>query len=638
MIYLFYQDKHFRIRLVVLFITLLLIAVILKVFYIQVFQYQKLNSLANDLWQRNLPITADRGLILDRNGKVLASNITTTSLYLVPNQIKDKETVAKTLSEILKVSYEEMYKHVSKKTSIERVHPEGRQLSFEIADKINSYNYDGVYLLKEAKRYYPYNELLSHVLGYVGIDSQGLSGLELKYDKELTGTSGSIKYYSDAKGNRLKKAEEYTEPTSGNNIYLTIDLDLQQAIERELDNAVDKYNPEHALAIAMNPKTGEILGMSSRPSYNPNDYQTYTQEVLSRNLPIWMTYEPGSTMKITTLASAINENVVNLFTDTFYDSGSVNVDGATIHCWKAGGHGAQTFLNVVENSCNPGFVNLGFRLGKEKLFKYIHNLGFGEKTGIDLTGEATGILFNLDKVGNVELATTAFGQGVSVTPIQQVRSVSAIVNGGTLYQPYIVKRIENTTTKETISEVNPIAIRRVISEETSSLVRFALENVVAHGSGRNAYIENYRIGGKTGTAQKVSNGRYMVGNYILSFIGFLPADDPEIVLYVAIDNPKGVTQYGGVVAAPIAKAIFQSYIAKNNISKSKETIPKTYNWMDTKYSILPSVIGKTIKEANSILKNYKIEYSGDGDKIIYQSPEPDYYVADDSTVKLMLGD
>lgn len=351
---MFYQDKHFRIRLVVLFVTLLLIAVILKVFYIQVFQYQKLNSLANDLWQRNLPITPDRGLILDRNGKVLASNITTTSLYLVPNQIKNKEEVAKTLSEILEVSYDEMYKHVSKRTSIERVHPEGRQLSFEIADKINSYNYDGIYLLKEAKRYYPYNDLLSHVLGYVGIDNQGLSGLELKYDKELTGTSGSIKYYSDAKGNRLNKAEEYKEAISGNNVYLTIDLDLQQSVERELDNAVAKYNPEHALAIAMNPKTGEILAMASRPSYNPNEYQTYTQEVLSRNLPIWMTYEPGSTMKITTLSAAINEGVVNLFTDTFYDSGSVNVDGATIHCWKSGGHGAQTFLNVVENSCNLG--------------------------------------------------------------------------------------------------------------------------------------------------------------------------------------------------------------------------------------------------------------------------------------------
>lgn len=635
---MFYQDKHFRIRLVVLFVTLLLIAVILKVFYIQVFQYQKLNSLANDLWQRNLPITPDRGLILDRNGKVLASNITTTSLYLVPNQIKNKEEVAKTLSEILEVPYDEMYKHVSKRTSIERVHPEGRQLSFEIADKINSYNYDGIYLLKEAKRYYPYNDLLSHVLGYVGIDNQGLSGLELKYNEELTGTSGSIRYYSDAKGNRLNKAEEYKEAISGNNVYLTIDLDLQQSVERELDNAVAKYNPEHALAIAINPKTGEILAMASRPSYNPNDYQTYTQEVLSRNLPIWMTYEPGSTMKITTLSAAINEGVVNLFTDTFFDSGSINVDGATIHCWKSGGHGAQTFLNVVENSCNPGFVNLGFRLGKEKLFKYIKDFGFGEKTGIDLTGEAKGILFDLDRVGNVELATTAFGQGISVTPIQQVRSVSAAVNGGTLYQPYIVKRVENATTKETISEVNPTVIRQVITEESSKLVRFALENVVAHGSGRNAYIENYRIGGKTGTAQKVNNGRYMVGNYILSFIGFLPADDPEIVLYVAVDNPKGVTQYGGVVAAPIAKAIFSSYIEMNNVPKSKDTIPKTYNWLDTKYSILPNVIGKTIKEANNILKDYKIEYSGEGNKVIYQSPEPEYYVSDGSTVKLMLGD
>lgn len=635
---MFYQDKHFRIRLVVLFVTLLLIAVILKVFYIQVFQYQKLNSLANDLWQRNLPITPDRGLILDRNGKVLASNITTTSLYLVPNQIKNKEEVAKTLSEILEVPYDEMYKHVSKRTSIERVHPEGRQLSFEIADKINSYNYDGIYLLKEAKRYYPYNDLLSHVLGYVGIDNQGLSGLELKYNEELTGTSGSIKYYSDAKGNRLNKAEEYKEAISGNNVYLTIDLDLQQSVERELDNAVAKYNPEHALAIAINPKTGEILAMASRPSYNPNEYQTYTQEVLSRNLPIWMTYEPGSTMKITTLSAAINEGVVNLFTDTFFDSGSINVDGATIHCWKSGGHGAQTFLNVVENSCNPGFVNLGFRLGKEKLFKYIKDFGFGEKTGIDLTGEAKGILFDLDRVGNVELATTAFGQGISVTPIQQVRSVSAAVNGGTLYQPFIVKRVENATTKETISEVNPTVIRQVITEESSKLVRFALENVVAHGSGRNAYIENYRIGGKTGTAQKVNNGHYMVGNYILSFIGFLPADDPEIVLYVAVDNPKGVTQYGGVVAAPIAKAIFSSYIEMNNVPKSKDTIPKTYNWLDTKYSILPNVIGKTIKEANNILKDYKIEYSGEGNKVIYQSPEPEYYVSDGSTVKLMLGD
>lgn len=634
---MFFQEKHVRIRIIVLFISILLITIIGKVFYIQVFQYQKLNKLASSLWSRNLPITADRGLILDRNGKVLASNITTTSLYLVPNQIKNKEEVAQSLAQILDVSYEEMYKHVSKKTSIERVHPEGRQLSFEVADEINKLNYDGVYLLKESKRYYPYGNLLSHVLGYVGIDNQGLSGLELEYDDVLTGSVGAIKYYSDALGNKLEMAEEYVEPINGNNVTLTIDLDLQIAVERELDNAQAKYNPEHILAVAMDPNTGEVLAMASRPNYDPNEYQTYTQEVLARNLPIWMMYEPGSTMKITTLAAAINEGVVNLFEDTYYDSGSVNVDGATIHCWKAGGHGAQTFLNVVENSCNPGFVELGFRLGKEKLFEYIKNLGFGEKTGIDLNGEAKGILFDLDKVGNVELATTAFGQGVSVTPIQQITSVSAIVNGGTLYKPYIVKSTENSK-GDILTSVSPTEVRTVITKETSEMVRYALESVVANGSGRNAYIENYRIGGKTGTAQKVNNGTYMVGNYILSFIGFMPADKPEIVVYVAIDNPKGVVQYGGTVAAPIAKGIFESYIEINDLQPVKDGMPKEYNWLDTKYSVLPSVIGKSVKEANTILKGYKLEYSGTGSKVIYQSPEEGYYVKDGTTIKLMLGD
>lgn len=634
---MFFQEKHVRIRIIVLFISILLITIIGKVFYIQVFQYQKLNKLASSLWSRNLPITADRGLILDRNGKVLASNITTTSLYLVPNQIKNKEEVAQSLAQILDVSYEEMYKHVSKKTSIERVHPEGRQLSFEVADEINKLNYDGVYLLKESKRYYPYGNLLSHVLGYVGIDNQGLSGLELEYDDVLTGSVGAIKYYSDALGNKLEMAEEYVEPINGNNVTLTIDLDLQIAVERELDNAQAKYNPEHILAVAMDPNTGEVLAMASRPNYDPNEYQTYTQEVLARNLPIWMMYEPGSTMKITTLAAAINEGSVNLFEDTYYDSGSVNVDGATIHCWKAGGHGAQTFLNVVENSCNPGFVELGFRLGKEKLFEYIKNLGFGEKTGIDLNGEAKGILFDLDKVGNVELATTAFGQGVSVTPIQQITSVSAIVNGGTLYKPYIVKSTENSK-GDILTSVSPTEVRTVITKETSEMVRYALESVVANGSGRNAYIENYRIGGKTGTAQKVNNGTYMVGNYILSFIGFMPADKPEIVVYVAIDNPKGVVQYGGTVAAPIAKGIFESYIEINDLQPVKDGMPKEYNWLDTKYSVLPSVIGKSVKEANTILKGYKLEYSGTGSKVIYQSPEEGYYVKDGTTIKLMLGD
>lgn len=259
------------------------------------------------------------------------------------------------------------------------------------------------------------------------------------------------------------------------------------------------------------------------------------------------------TFKIITLSSALEEKVVDLEKDHFYDAGAVQVENARIRCWKAGGHGAQTFLQVVENSCNPGFVELGQRLGKEKLFSYIKNFGFGSKTGVDLTGEGSGILFSLDRVGPVELATTAFGQGVSVTPIQQITAVSAAINGGTLYKPYIVKALLEPETGDVIKQMEPSVVRKVISEETSEKVRYALESVVANGTGRNAYIDGYRVGGKTGTAQKVSNGAYMVGNYIVSFIGFLPADDPQVIVYVAVDHPKGITQYGGTVHALLSE-------------------------------------------------------------------------------------
>ena len=415
---MFFKLLHKRIKIIFLIIIFLFILIIVKVGYIQLFSYNKLNDLASDLWSRNLPIEANRGLIYDINNLIIADNITTTSLVLIPNQIKNKEKVARDISEILGVSYEEMYKHVSKKTSIERVHPEGRRLSYEIADKINELNYDGVYLLKESKRYYPYDKLLSHVLGYVGIDNQGLSGLELQYDEYLTGNYGSIKYFSDAKGNRLKMSEIYEKPQDGMNLQLTVNLDIQKSVERELDNVMIKYKADNALAIVMNPNNGEILAMSSRPNFSPSNYNDYTIEQINRNLPIWMTYEPGSTFKIITLAASLQEKIVDLDKDTYYDSGSIQVENAKIRCWKSGGHGAQTYLQVVENSCNPGFVTMGQKLGKEKLFEYITNFGFGSKTGIDLNGEGTGILFNLDKVGPVELATTSFGQGVSVTPIQ----------------------------------------------------------------------------------------------------------------------------------------------------------------------------------------------------------------------------
>ena len=635
---MFFSAIHERIRFIFLISVIILVAIIIKVFYIQVFAYDKLSNLAESLWSRELPIKADRGEIVDRNEKVLATNVTTVSLVVVPGQIDDPEAVAKDLSDILGTDYQDMLKHVTKSTSIERVHPEGRGLDYEIAEEIDSLGYDGVYLLKESKRYYPYDTVLSHVLGYVGIDNQGLSGLELYYDEYLTGADGAIKYFSDGKGNKLELTEVYEAPTSGITLQLTIDLDLQLAIENELDNAVSKYDPEQALIVAMDPDTGEVLAMASRPTFNSNSYQGYTTEIINRNLPIWMTYEPGSTFKIITLSAALEEKTINLFEDTFTDSGSIHVDGATIHCWKAGGHGTQTMLEVVENSCNPGFVRIGQTLGVDTLMNYIDLYGFGEETGIDLNGESTGILFETSAMGPVELATTSFGQGISVTPIQQIRAVSAAINGGTLYTPYIVGAFLESETGSLISKIEPEAIRQVISEETSSLVRYALESVVANGSGKNAYIENYRVGGKTGTAQKVENGSYLDGNYILSFMGFLPADDPEIVVYVAIDNPKGVTQYGGVVSAPIARNVMLSAIDILDIEPRVDGMAKEYTWLDKKYSILPNVVGMSKEEATKTLKNYKIEYTGSGDTVIYMSPNAGYYVAEGETIMLILGD
>ncbi len=635
---MFNKNIHKRIKIVLLIIVLIFIIIISKVFYIEVIQYKKLNTLASSLWSRNLPIEADRGKIYTIDKELLAGNVTTTSLVFIPNQIEDKSLVAEKISTVLGVSKEDIEKHIYKKTMMERVHPEGRRLSYELADQINSFHFDGVYLLKESKRYYPHSEMLSHVLGYVGIDNQGLSGLELQYDEILTGEYGSIQYFSDAKGNTLERNSVYVEPDDGLDIYLTVNYQIQSSIERELDNVVTKYNPEGAWAIAMDPNTGEILGMSSRPNFNPNNYKDYSTETINRNMAIWASYEPGSTFKILTVSAAVNEGKVDLLKDTFYDGGSVNVDGARIKCWKAGGHGSQTFLEVVQNSCNPGFVELGRRLGKETLFDYINKFGYGKKTGIDLNGEASGILFSLSKVGPVELATTAFGQGVSVTAIQQVAAVSAAINGGTLYKPYIVKRVAEKETGQIIKEYTPTITREnIVTKETSEQIRMTLESVVSLGTGRNAYIDGYRVGGKTGTAQKVNNGVYMHGNYIVSFIGFLPANDPKVVVYLAIDNPKGITQYGGTVSAPIVKNIMEDAIVALNISKQEGGTEKKYQWYDTKYYTVPNVTNLTKKEASSQLKNFTIEYSGSGTTIINQSPVAGTRLPENSSIRLYLG-
>ncbi|WP_269799384.1 stage V sporulation protein D [Bacillus sp. FJAT-42315] len=605
--------------------------------YVQFVLGDDLTNKAKDLWSRNIPFEPERGKIVDRNGVALADNKSAPTVYVVPRQIEDPVSASKQLASVLNMSSAKAYQDVTKQTSMVRIHPEGRKISFEKAEQVRNLGIKGVYIAEDSKRHYPFGNNLAHVLGFAGIDNQGLMGLEAFYNKELSGQKGSMSFFSDAKGKRMPQMPDgYTPPADGLDLKLTIDSRIQTILERELDLAEVKYQPDGAVAIAMNPNNGEVLAMASRPSFYPEKFQEASPEVFNRNLPIWSTYEPGSTFKIITLAAALEEKKVDLYKDHFHDPGFVTVGGARLRCWKRGGHGHQSFLEVVENSCNPGFVELGERLGKEKLFSYIRSFGFGEKTGIDLQGEAKGLLFKLDRVGPVEQATTAFGQGVSVTPIQQVAAVSAAVNGGTLYEPYVAKELVDSVTGEVVKKKTPVAKRRVISEETSKQIRFALESVVAQGTGRNAFVEGYRVGGKTGTAQKARDGKYLKNNHIVSFIGVAPADDPQIVIYTAIDNPKGTVQFGGTVAAPIVGKMIEDSLQILNVKPREKQIEKEVKWDDPEVVKVPNLVGLSKKELSTQLYNLKLEISGSGQKVVQQSPMPGTKVETGSVIRIYL--
>ncbi|MED1202169.1 stage V sporulation protein D [Heyndrickxia acidicola] len=627
-----------RKRLVAILLAGLFVFVVIdaRLGYVQFVLGDMLTNKAKNSWSREIPFEPQRGEILDRNGIPIAANQSAPTVYVIPRQVKDPETTAQKLSKVLNISKETIYKHLTVKASIERI-KEARKITSDKANEIRNLKLKGVYIAEDSKRYYPFGSYLSNVLGFTGIDNQGLTGLEYTYNKELEGDAGSVQFYSDAKGKRMPNmSDDYQQPTDGLDLKLTIDSKVQTIIERELDNAEKRYHPDGLIAIAMNPNTGEILGMSSRPNFDPANYQNVPQEVYNRNLPIWSTYEPGSTFKVITLAAALQEGKVNLEKDHFYDSGAVKVGGATLHCWKRGGHGSETYLQVVQNSCNPGFVALGEKLGKQTLFKYIRNFGFGQKTGIDLSGESTGILFNLNRVGPVEQATTAFGQGVSVTPIQQVAAVSAAINGGILYQPYIAQELVDPETGDVVMKKTPVAKRRVISESTSKEVRYALETVVAQGTGKNAFVEQYRIGGKTGTAQKAKNGRYLENNYVLSFIGFAPADNPQIVVYLAVDNPKNTVQFGGQVAAPIAGNIIGDSLRAMGVQPRKNQIEKEYTYPQTPMVKVPNLVGLDKSEIANEYYNLQLDVSGDGDTVVRQAPEAGVKVEEGSTIRVYM--
>lgn len=616
------------------------IIMLFRLAYVQFVLSDDITDRAIESWLRDISFQPDRGHILDRKGKELATNVSATSVILVPHQIKNKEKTIEHLVDILHLDRKKAEEYVHKRASSVRIHPEGRKISPAQENALKELQLEGVYLAKDSKRHYPHGTHLAHVLGFTGIDNQGLTGLESVYDERLQGESGSFSYFSDAKGGKIPHLENvYKPPKDGLHLKTTIDLDIQTIVERELDFAEWKYKPDGAIALVVDPKDGGVLAMSTRPTFHPANYRKVPETVYNRNLPIWSTFEPGSTFKIITLAAALEEKEIALEKDHFYDKGYTMVGGARLRCWKKGGHGKQTMREVVENSCNPGFVHLGNLLGKERLFSYIHKFGFGVRTGIDLEGEGTGILFSPEQVGPVELATTSFGQGVSVTPIQQVMAVTAAINGGYLYEPYIAKEWIDPQTNKVIERREPKVKRRVISEKTSSLVRETLESVVAKGTGRPAYIDGYRVGGKTGTAQKVGpDGRYMANNHIVSFIGFAPADDPQLVVYVAIDNPKHTIQFGGVVAAPIVKKIIDDSLRQRNLPLRKDGLEKSYVWPEQPLVKVPNLIGQHKQDLLQDLSTFQVEVHGKGSVVIDQNPEPGTAIEEDGTIRIYLGE
>ena len=629
---LFYK----RLKIVFIVVILCITAICFKLSYNTIFLYNTLKTSAEDLWNRSFPIKAERGKILDVNNNILVDNEPTISIYAVPNQIKDKERTSKILSSYIDMKEEDIYSRISKKASSVTFHPNGKKISYEESNKISKENLDGIFLIQDTLRKYPYNEYMASLLGFVGIDNIGFAGLESYYNSYLQGKDGTLSYMMDAKGG-LFSNKYYTlvSPSSGLNLKLTLDINIQNILERELNNAFLGYSASEVMGIVMNPNNGEILAIGNRPTYNNNNYQDYSQEIYNRLLPVYNSFEPGSTFKAMTFAAALNENLIDMHKDTYYDKGYEIVSGQRIKSWKKGGHGLQTYLEVLQNSSNPGFVSLSRKLGNERMYQYVKDFGFLEKTGVDIQGENKGIFFSKDNFHELECATTSFGQGISVTAIQLVSAFSSVINGGYLYTPKIAKSLISSN-NETIYEFKPQLKRQVISNETSEKMRYALECVVAKGSGRKAFVDGYRIGGKTGTAQIAENGVYKDGAYILSFIAGAPMNNPQVVVYFSIKEPHNCIQYGGTTVGPIIQRIMSEILDYYHIEKDYENeINKTLTWMDEKTTIVPNYIGQEKKKIKNNL--LKFSYYGEGNIVIDQIPKVGTIVPEGSTIMIQLG-
>ena len=553
----------------------MMILLIIRLITVMIFESEYYLSRAEDLHERERNIKAARGRILDTNGVVLAANKTVCTISVIHNQIKDADSVIKMLTSELGMDEADIRKRVEKVSSIERIKT---NVDKETGDKIRGYNLAGVKVDEDYKRYYPYNTTASKVLGFTGSDNQGILGLEAKYDMYLSGKSGQILTLTDAWGTELEGSKENRkEPVAGNDLYISIDYNIQEYASQLAYKALDEKQCKSVSIIVMNPNNGEIMGMVNAPEYDLNNpYELNTQisvqnsgknkmELLNnmwRNFCINDTYEPGSIFKTVTATAALETKAVSL-NDKFTCTGSCLVGDRKIRCAKTTGHGAQTFTQTVMNSCNPAFIEWGRRVGTNDFYKYLGKLGILEKTGIDLPGEASTIIHKIENVKEVELATMSFGQSFQITPLQMMRAVSAIVNGGNLVTPHFAVKTadsEGHTVQEFAYEVKKDAIE----EQTSQTMRQILEQVVENGGGHKAYIEGFSIGGKTATSQKLPRGS---GKYVSSFIGFAPADNPEVIAMCIIDEPQGV-YYGGTICAPVVKQLFENILPYLEIYKN----------------------------------------------------------------------
>lgn len=617
-----------RISALIIAISFLFCALLIRLSIVSLVDGKWLQEKAFNQWTRDLPITGERGKIYDTNGATLAVSKTTYDVYLRGREVDDPIGVSSYLSNLLGLEFEKVHAKAIDKTISESLVK--MQIDQEVALKILNSDYKGVFLSENIGRYYPYGDLLTQILGFTTIDNVGQAGIEQYYNNMLTGLDGKYYVQSDLQGHQIDNTlSSYIPSVAGMNLQLTIDVSVQQVVEKVLEQIVLDHKPKSVTCIVMNPKNGELLALGLKPSFNLNDIPRSDPSLMStvKNTAVVDVYEPGSTFKILTTAAALEEGKTNL-NDRFYDPGYRIVDGQKIKCWKTIGHGSEDLVDGFINSCNSVFMDLALRMGTNNFYSYLKKFGIGSKTGIDIASESSGILMKQSSVKNVDLARIGFGQAVAVTPIQIITAFCAAINGGELLQPYLVKSATDSQ-GNVILENNKKVKTRVISQNTSNLINNLLENV-ATKRGKTTFVDGYRIGGKTGTAQKYENGVIARGKYVSSFFGTYPADNPEYAMLLLVNEPSAGVYYGSVVAAPYAKEIFSGIFQAKNI-KSQDEQQKQKEYVE-----MPNLVGLSLVEACEKLVTMGLNYEldGEGGMVVAQFPPTGTVLEKYSTVQI----